>query len=58
MNLIKSDSLIIVRRPIFVRMSLPDVSQQRIVHGLMPPSRRAASSTENKVSMLPLPETN
>jgi len=58
MNLSNSDSLTIVRRPIFVRRSLPELSQHRIVHGLMPPSRLAASSTENKASMLPPFVTN
>src|SRR5438874_8851940 len=46
-----SDSRIIVRPPTFVRCSFPLLSQAWTVHLLMPPSRRAASSTESKTSI-------
>jgi hypothetical protein len=51
MNFSNSDSRIIVRLPTLVRFSLPELSQYRIVHGLMPPKRFAASSTEKSGSI-------
>lgn len=50
-----SDSRIIVRPPTFVRRNFPLLNQVWTVHRLMPPKRRAASSTESSWSTVDAP---
>lgn len=51
MTFASSLSRIMVRPPILVRRNRPWLSQAWIVHLLIPPNRRAASSTENNSSI-------